>query len=146
MSSAYWYNSLYLRGLAIFAWGLARLSLEKADEVQRIFKAEMLTDLRYAESLINKQLSGSRKHSVINHAFCGSTCLCFNQFAEIFSRITAFVCKVGYGRQALMLRFLNNVVIEQRNELLYHRMIYLLTCDELAVVETHTVVQQQLDI
>ena len=40
--------SLYLCGLAIFAWSLSRLRLEKADEVLRILKAEALTDLRNA--------------------------------------------------------------------------------------------------
>ena len=40
------YASLYLCSLAIFAGCLARLRLEKADEVLRIFKAEALADLR----------------------------------------------------------------------------------------------------
>lgn len=57
----------YLRRFAILAWCLARLRLEKADEVLRIFKAETLADLRYAEGFINKQLSGSRKQSVVDH-------------------------------------------------------------------------------
>ena len=42
----YIYISTYLRSFAIFAWCLSRLRLEKADEVLRILKAEMLTDLR----------------------------------------------------------------------------------------------------
>ena len=48
------YASLYLRCFAILAWSLPRLSLEKADEVLRIFKAEVLADLRIAEGFINK--------------------------------------------------------------------------------------------
>ena len=48
------YASLYLCSLAIFAWCLARLRLEKADEVLGILKAEALADLRYAEGFINK--------------------------------------------------------------------------------------------
>ena len=40
------HTSLYLRSFAIFAWCLARLRLEKADEVLRILKAEALADLR----------------------------------------------------------------------------------------------------
>ena len=48
------YASLYLRCFAILAWSLPRLSLEKADEVLRIFKAEVLADLRNAEGFINK--------------------------------------------------------------------------------------------
>ena len=36
---------LYLCSLAVLAWSLARLRLEKADEVLRIFKAEALADL-----------------------------------------------------------------------------------------------------
>ena len=48
------YASLYLCSLAIFAWCLARLRLEKADKVLRIFKAEVLADLRNAEAFINK--------------------------------------------------------------------------------------------
>ena len=48
------YASLYLRCFAIFAWSLTCLSLEKADEVLRIFKAEVLADLRNAEGFINK--------------------------------------------------------------------------------------------
>ena len=39
------YASLYLCSLAVLAWSLARLCLEKADEVLRIFKAEALADL-----------------------------------------------------------------------------------------------------
>ena len=42
----YIYISTYLRSFAIFAWRLSRLRLEKADEVLRILKTEMLTDLR----------------------------------------------------------------------------------------------------
>ncbi len=45
---------LYLRSFAIFAWSLARLRLEKADKVLRIFKAEALADLRNAEGFIHK--------------------------------------------------------------------------------------------
>ena len=37
--------SLYLCGLAILAWGLSRLRLEKTDEVLRILKAEALANL-----------------------------------------------------------------------------------------------------
>ena len=48
------YASLYLRCFAIFAWCLARLRLEKADEVLGILKAEALADLRNAEGFINK--------------------------------------------------------------------------------------------
>ena len=40
------YASLYLRSFAVLAWCLARLRLEKADEVLGILKAEMLADLR----------------------------------------------------------------------------------------------------
>ena len=36
----------YLYSLAVLAWSLSRLCLEKADEVLRIFKAEALADLR----------------------------------------------------------------------------------------------------
>ena len=46
--------SLYLRSFAILAWSLPCLSLEKADEVLRIFKAEVLADLCNAEGFINK--------------------------------------------------------------------------------------------
>ena len=136
----------YLRSFAIFAWCLARLRLEKADEVLRVFKAEALAHLRYAEGFINKQLAGSRKQSVVNYTLSGSASLGLDQFAEIFGRIAAFVGKVGYSRQPLVHRFLCNVFIEQRDELLYHRMINLLACDELTVVEAQTVVQQQLDV
>ena len=45
-ASLYLSCSLYLCSLAIFAWSLSRLRLEKADEVLRIFKAEALADLR----------------------------------------------------------------------------------------------------
>ena len=38
----------YLCSFAILAWSLSRLRLEKADEVLRILKAEVLTDLRNA--------------------------------------------------------------------------------------------------
>lgn len=48
------HTSLYLRSFAIFAWSLARLRLEKADKVLRIFKAEALADLRNAEGFIHK--------------------------------------------------------------------------------------------
>ena len=48
------YASLYLRCFAILAWSLPRLSLEKADKVLRILKAEVLADLRNAEGFINK--------------------------------------------------------------------------------------------
>ena len=48
------HGSLYLCSLAILAWSLARLRFEKADEVLRIFKAEVLADLRNAEGFINK--------------------------------------------------------------------------------------------
>lgn len=112
----------------------------------RIFKAEALAHLRYAESFINKQLAGSQNQSVVNYTLSGSASLGLDQFAEIFGRIAAFVGKVGYGRQTLTLRFLCNVFIEQGDELLYHRMINLLACDELPVVEAQTVVQQQLDV
>ena len=44
----------YLRCFAILAWSLPCLCLEKADEVLRIFKAEVLADLRNAEGFINK--------------------------------------------------------------------------------------------
>ena len=40
------YALLYLRCFAILAWSLPCLSLEKADEVLGILKAEMLADLR----------------------------------------------------------------------------------------------------
>ncbi len=65
---------------------------------------------------------------------------------KYLGRIAAFVGKVGYGRQPFTLRFPGNVFIEQRDELLDHRMIDLLACDKLAVVEAQTVVQQQLDV
>ena len=42
----YIYMSTYLCSFAILAWRLSRLRLEKADEVLRILKTEMLTDLR----------------------------------------------------------------------------------------------------
>ena len=45
-----------------------------------------------------------------------------------------------------MLRFPGNVFIEQRDEFLYYRMVYLLACDKLSVVEAQTIVQQQLDV
>ena len=45
-----------------------------------------------------------------------------------------------------MFRFLGNVFIEQRDEFLDHRMIDLLACDKLAIIEAQTVVQQQLDV
>ena len=48
------YASLYLSSFAVLAWCLSRLCLEKADEVLRIFKAEALADLRYAEGFVNK--------------------------------------------------------------------------------------------
>ena len=48
------HTSLYLRSFAILAWSLARLRLEKADKVLRIFKAEALADLRNAEGFIHK--------------------------------------------------------------------------------------------
>ena len=48
------YPSLYLRSFAILAWCLPRLRLEKADKVLRVFKAEVLADLRNAEGFINK--------------------------------------------------------------------------------------------
>ena len=48
------HGSLYLRSLSIFAWSIARLRLEKADEVLRILKAEVLADLCNAEGFINK--------------------------------------------------------------------------------------------
>lgn len=48
------YASLYLRSFAILAWCLPRLRLEKADKVLRVFKAEVLADLRNAEGFINK--------------------------------------------------------------------------------------------
>lgn len=48
------YASLYLCSFAILAWCFPRLRLEKADEVLRIFKAEVLADLRNAEGFINK--------------------------------------------------------------------------------------------
>ena len=50
----YIYMSTYLRSFAILAWSLPRLRLEKADEVLRILKAEVLADLRNAEGFINK--------------------------------------------------------------------------------------------
>ena len=48
------YASLYLRSFAILAWSLPCLCLEKADEVLRIFKAEVLAYLCNAEGFINK--------------------------------------------------------------------------------------------
>ena len=72
-----------LRSLAILTWGLARLCLEKADEVLRIFKAEALAYLRYAEGFIIKQLAGSRKQSVVNYTLSGSASFGLDQFAEI---------------------------------------------------------------
>ena len=48
------YASLYLRSFAILAWSLPRLSLEKADKVLRVLKAEVVADLRNAEGFINK--------------------------------------------------------------------------------------------
>ena len=87
-----------LRSLAILTLGLARLCLEKADEVLRIFKAEALAYLRYAEGFIIKQLAGSRKQSVVDHTLGCPACLSLDQFAEIFGRIAAFVGKIGYGR------------------------------------------------
>lgn len=44
----YIYISTYLRSFAIFAWCLARLRLEKADEVLGILKTQELADLRNA--------------------------------------------------------------------------------------------------
>lgn len=67
--------SFYLCSLAILAWRLARMRLEKADEVLRIFKAEALADLRYAEGFIIKQLAGSRKQSVVDQTLCSSASL-----------------------------------------------------------------------
>ena len=106
---------MYLCSLAIFAWCLARLRLEKADEVLRIFKAETLAYLRYAESFIIKQLAGNRKQSVVDHTLGCPASLGLDQFTEIFGRIAAFVGKVGYGRQTFTLRFPGNVFIEQRD-------------------------------
>ena len=51
------HSSLYLCSLAIFARCLARLRLEKADEVLRIFKAEALAYLRDVKGFIIKQLA-----------------------------------------------------------------------------------------
>ena len=76
---------MYLCSFAILARSLARLRLEKADEVLRIFKAETLADLRYAEGFINKQLAGSRKQSVVYHILGGFACLSLDLFTEIFS-------------------------------------------------------------
>lgn len=73
-----------LRSLAILTWGLARLCREKADEVLRIFKAEALAYLRYAEGFI-MQLAGSRKQSVVNYTLSGSASFGLDQFAEIFT-------------------------------------------------------------
>ena len=53
-ASLYLSCSLYLSSFAVLAWCLSRLRLEKADEVLRIFKAEALADLRYAEGFIYK--------------------------------------------------------------------------------------------
>ena len=77
-ASLYLSCSLYLCSLAIFAWSLSRLRLEKADEVLRIFKAEALADLRYAEGFIIKQLAGSRQQSVVNHTLSGFASLCLD--------------------------------------------------------------------
>ena len=76
---------LYLRSLAIFAWCLSRLRLEKADEVLRIFKAEALAYLRDAEGFIIKQLAGCRKQSVVYHTLGCFASLGLDQFTEIFS-------------------------------------------------------------
>ena len=72
------YTSLYLSCFAILAWSRSRLRLEKADEVLRIFKAEALADLRYAEGFIIKQLAGSRKQSVVDHTLSGFASLCLD--------------------------------------------------------------------
>ena len=45
-ASLYLSCSLYLCSFAIFAWCLSRLRLEKADEVLRILKTEVVADLR----------------------------------------------------------------------------------------------------
>ena len=68
----------YLCSFAVLAWSLSRLCLEKADEVLRIFKAEALADLRYAEGFINKQLAGCRKQSVVDQTLGGSASLCLD--------------------------------------------------------------------
>ena len=112
----------------------------------RIFKAEALAHLRYAEGFIIKQLTGKRKQTVVDYTLSGFASLSLDQFSEIFRRIAAFVGKVGYGRQPFLLCFSSNVFIEQRDEFLDHRMINLLACDKLTVVEAQTVVQQQLDV
>ena len=138
--------SLCLRSFAILAWSLARLRLEKADKVLRILKAEALAHLRYAEGFVNKQLAGSRKQSVVDQALSGFARLGLDQFAEVFGRIAAFVGKVGNGGQPFTFRLLGNVFVEQRDESPYHRMIYLLARDKLAVVEAQAVVKQQLDV
>ena len=72
----------------------------------------------------------------------GTSSLCFDQCAKIASRKATFIGKPGYRRKAFTLGVIIDVVIEQGDELLHHIVVYLLTREELTVVEAQAVVEQ----
>ena len=119
------------------------MRLEETDEMLGIFKAETTADNCNGQRLIIKELFGIGKNMVGNDVLGSTPRFHTHQIAEIAVRQAAFVCKISYRWQTVMQGFCGDIIIKHFYEFLYHRMIYLLAGDELAVVEAETIVQQQ---
>ena len=71
----------------------------------------------------------------------------FHQIAEIIGRQAYFACKIAYRRQPFLRSgALGKVIVEQPLETCQDIEIHVPARDELALVKTHTIVEQQFYI
>ena len=122
------------------------MSLEEADEMLRIFKAQPIAYHRYGECVVVQQLLGMCEQTVGDDVLGCAPRLCLHQCAEISGGETTLVSKPCYRGETLAMGSGGDIIIKHFYEFPYHRMVDLLAGDELAVVEAETIVQQQFDV
>ena len=110
----------------------------------RIFEAELVGDFADGQTGLNEQLLGTFDDSILNVALGGGAALFADQVAEVIGRQAGFIGEIGYRGQAVLFwmtvfEILLQMLMERGDDVAVH----LVACDELAVVVTHAVVQEQ---
>ena len=131
----------------VFLGRAADFFLEEAQEMLRILEAEHVGDLLHACLRLEQGVLRSFDYLELDVLSRGTACLRLHQISEIVGRKAYLVGEVLHRWQSVQLRHAGiPVVIEQPLETHEHVVVQFLARDELAFVETHAVVEQDLDV
>ena len=113
----------------------------------RILESQFIGHLPDGFIRVEKPLLGRVDHLQLDILLGRFPGLLFHQIAEIIGRQAYFACKIAYRRQPFLRSgALGKVIVEQPLETCQDIEIHVPARDELALVKTHTIVEQQFYI